>query len=119
MVSGLSNPWPYNHGNEKGAPPMEHETKDQVVMSTEMREGTLLYTDPHRVPPVRAIGILTAVAFHDPQSNGVKMGWHQSGYVISAMEALAGYFAANPAMKAVFDGMYLGHLTAKVTPPTL
>jgi hypothetical protein len=101
---------------------MEPESKadSRIVQMVEYREGTLLYADPQRPSPVRLLGVLTAVAFHDPATAGlVQISTHCEGYTPAALEALAFYFVQNPAMKAVFDGMYLGRLAtfAQQQPP--
>lgn len=84
--------------------------ESRTIASVEMREGTLLYSDPHRTPPVRALAVMTCAAFHDPVTSQVNVATFAEGYVPAALEALAVYFVGNPALKAVFDGMYLGRL---------
>ena len=86
-----------------------------MVQSVEMREGTLLYSDPHR-SGARALGVLTVAALYaddNPIGPGqsaltphVGVAWHSDGYVPAALDALAFFFASNPGVKEIFDGMY-------------
>lgn len=82
---------------------------DGMVVQVGRHEGTLFYSDEQQ-RNLRVLGVLTAAAYHDPETGGVNLTCRGDGYTQAALEALANYFIQNPGLKDVFDGFYTGRL---------